>query len=79
VKILVKNFIIDHIFPAEHCFDLIDTHLFLRTKHGHSEVFEKMTDKSPSLLALGDKIVLIIAFEKRFLIELPPRSSWLSQ
>jgi hypothetical protein len=28
---------------------------------------------------LGDKIVPIIAFGRRFLVELPPRSSWLSQ
>jgi hypothetical protein len=33
-----------------------------RAKFGHSEVFEKMTDEWPSLLASGDKIVLIIAF-----------------
>jgi hypothetical protein len=38
-----------------------------------------MTDEWPPLLAPGDKIVPIIAFEIRFLIELPPRSSWLSQ
>jgi hypothetical protein len=30
-------------------------------------------------LASRDKIVPIIAFEKGFLVELPPRSSWLSQ
>jgi hypothetical protein len=30
-------------------------------------------------LAPGDKIVPIIAFERGFLVELPPRSSWLSQ
>jgi hypothetical protein len=33
----------------------------------------------PSLLAPRDKIVPIIAFGRRFLVELPPRSSWLSQ
>jgi hypothetical protein len=38
-----------------------------------------MTDEWPSLMAPGDKIVPIIAFVRRFLVELPPRSSWLSQ
>jgi hypothetical protein len=38
-----------------------------------------MTNERPSLLALGDKIVPIIAFGSRFLVELPPKSSWLSQ
>jgi hypothetical protein len=37
-----------------------------------------MTDAWP-LLAPGDKIVAIIAFGRGFLVELPPRSSWLSQ
>jgi hypothetical protein len=48
---------------------------FTRVRFGHSEVFEKMT----SLLAPGDKIVPIIAFGSRFLVELLPRSSWLIQ
>jgi ribonuclease HI len=43
------------------------------------EVFEKMTNECPSLLAPGDKIVLIIAFGRRFLVKLPPKRSWLSQ
>jgi hypothetical protein len=52
---------------------------FTRARFGHSEVFEKMSNEWPSLLAPGDKIVPIIAFGRRFLVELPPRSSWLSQ
>jgi hypothetical protein len=52
---------------------------FTRARFCHSEVFEKMTNKWPSFLAPGDKIVSIIAFGRRFLVELPPRSSWLSQ
>jgi hypothetical protein len=52
---------------------------FTRARFGHSEVFEKITDEWPSLLAPGDKIVPIIAFGRGFLVELPPRSSWLSQ
>jgi hypothetical protein len=38
-----------------------------------------MTDEWPSLLAPRDKIVPIIAVGRGFLVELPPRSSWLSQ
>jgi hypothetical protein len=52
---------------------------FTRARFGHSEVFEKMSNEWPSVLAPGDKIVPIIAFGRRFLVELPPRSSWLSQ
>jgi hypothetical protein len=52
---------------------------FTRARFDHSEVFENMTDEWPSLLAPGDKIVPIIAFGRGFLVELPPRSSWLSQ
>jgi hypothetical protein len=52
---------------------------FTRARFGHLEVFEKMTDEWPSLLAPGDKIVPIIAFGRNFLVELPSRSSWLSQ
>jgi hypothetical protein len=40
-----------------------------RARFEHSEVFEKMTDERPSFLA----------FERRFMFELPPRSYWLSQ
>jgi hypothetical protein len=50
---------------------------FTRARFGHSEVFEKMTDEWPSLLVAGDKIVPIIAFGRRFLVELSPRSPWL--
>jgi hypothetical protein len=46
-----------------------------RARLGHSEVFEKMTNEWPSLLAPRDTIVPIIAFGKRFLVEVPPRSS----
>jgi hypothetical protein len=49
-----------------------------RARFGHSEVFEKMTDEWSSLLAPGDKIAPIIAFGRRFLVELPPRSPLLS-
>jgi hypothetical protein len=38
-----------------------------------------MTDEWPSFLAPGDKIGFIIALGRGFLVELPPRSSWLSQ
>jgi hypothetical protein len=38
-----------------------------------------MTDKWSSLLAPGVKIIPTIAFGRGFLVELPPRSSWLSQ
>jgi hypothetical protein len=38
-----------------------------------------MTNEWPSLLAPEDKIVSIIAFGRRFSVELPPRSPWLSQ
>jgi hypothetical protein len=38
-----------------------------------------MNNEWPSLLAAGDKIVIIIAFERRFLVELQPRSSWQNQ
>jgi hypothetical protein len=34
---------------------------FARARFDHLEVFEKMTNKWPSILALGDKIVPIIA------------------
>jgi hypothetical protein len=52
---------------------------FTRARFGHSEVFPKMTDEWPSFLAPGDKIVHIIAFGRWFLVELPSRSTWLSQ
>jgi hypothetical protein len=52
---------------------------FTRAIFNHSEVFEKMTDEWQSLLVPGDKIVPIIAFGRGFLVELPPRSSWLRQ
>jgi hypothetical protein len=48
---------------------------FTRARFGHLDVFEKMTDEWPSLLAPEDKIVTIIAFGRGFLVELPPRSS----
>jgi hypothetical protein len=38
-----------------------------------------MTKELPSLLAPGVGIVPIIAFGRRFLVELPPRSHWLIQ
>jgi hypothetical protein len=38
-----------------------------------------MNNERPSLLAPGDKIVPIIAFGRRFLVEIRPRSFWLSQ
>jgi hypothetical protein len=38
-----------------------------------------MTNEWPSLLAPGDKTVPIIVFGRRFLVELLPRSSWISQ
>jgi hypothetical protein len=38
-----------------------------------------MTNERAYLLASGDKIVSIIAFGQRFLVELPPRCCWLSQ
>jgi hypothetical protein len=38
-----------------------------------------MTDEWSSLLVSGYKIVPIIAFGRKFLVELPPRSAWLSQ
>jgi hypothetical protein len=50
-----------------------------RTRFGHWVVFEKMTNEWPSFLAPEDKIFPIIAFGRRFLVELPPRSPWLSQ
>jgi hypothetical protein len=52
---------------------------FTRARFGYLEVFEKMTDEWLSFLAPRDKIVPIIAFGRRFLVELQPRSSWLSQ
>jgi hypothetical protein len=52
---------------------------FTRARFGNSEVFEKMTKEWPSLLAPRDKIVPIIAFGRRFLVEVLPRSSWLGQ
>jgi hypothetical protein len=45
---------------------------FTRARFGHSEVFEKMTNEWPSLLTSGDKIVPIITFGRRFLVELSP-------
>jgi hypothetical protein len=42
------------------------------------EVFEEMADEWPSLLAPRDKIVPTFAFRRGFLVELPPRSYWLS-
>jgi uncharacterized Zn-finger protein len=45
---------------------------FTQARFGHPEVFEKMTDEWPSLLASGPKIVPIIAFGRGFLVELPP-------
>jgi hypothetical protein len=41
--------------------------------------FRKDDDEWPFLLAPGNKIVPLTAFGKGFLVELPPRSSWLSQ
>jgi hypothetical protein len=58
---------------------LICSREFTRARFGHSEVFEKMTNEWPSFLTPEDKIVPIIAFGRRFLVELPPRSSWLSK
>jgi hypothetical protein len=52
---------------------------FTRARFGHSDVFEKMTDEWPTFLAPGDKLVPIIAFGRGFLVELPPKRSWLSQ
>jgi hypothetical protein len=49
------------------------------TIFGHLEVFEKITNEGPSLLTPGHKIIPIISFGRRFLVELPLRSSWLSQ
>jgi hypothetical protein len=40
---------------------------FYRARFNHSEVFEKMTNEWPSLLAPGDKIFPIIAFRRRLL------------
>jgi hypothetical protein len=37
------------------------------------ELFEKMNNELPSLMAPGDQIVPIIAFGRRFLVELPPK------
>jgi hypothetical protein len=45
---------------------------FTRAKFGHSEVFEKMTNEWPFLLAPADKIVPFIAFGRRFLVEFMP-------
>jgi hypothetical protein len=42
---------------------------FTRSRFGHSEVFEKMTNEWPSILAPRDKIVTIIAFGRGFLVE----------
>jgi hypothetical protein len=52
---------------------------FTRARFGHSEVFEKMTDEWPSALAPGDKLVLIIAFGRRIIVEFPPRTSEILQ
>jgi hypothetical protein len=52
---------------------------FTRARFGHSEVFDKLTNEWSSLLAPGDKIIPNIAFGRGFFVELPPRSSWLSQ
>jgi hypothetical protein len=52
---------------------------FTRARFGHLEVFEKMTDKWPSVLAPRDKIFPIFDFGRGSLVKLPPRSSWLSQ
>jgi hypothetical protein len=51
---------------------------FTRVRFGHSKVCEKMTNEWPYLLAQRDKIVPIIAFGRRFCVELPPRIPWLS-
>jgi hypothetical protein len=51
---------------------------FTGVRFGHSEIFKKMTDKWPSLLVPGDKIVLF-AFGGGFIVELPPRISWVRQ
>jgi hypothetical protein len=51
---------------------------FTRARFGHLEVFKKMSNEWPSLLTPGDKIVPIMAFGRRFLVELPSSSSWLS-
>jgi hypothetical protein len=42
---------------------------FTRARFGHSEVFEKMTNEWPSILAPGNKIVTFIAFGRGFLVE----------
>jgi hypothetical protein len=38
-----------------------------------------MSYEWPFILAPEDRIVPITAFGRRFLVELPPRSSWVSQ
>jgi hypothetical protein len=39
---------------------------FTRARFGHSEVFEKITDEWPSLLAPGDKTFLLLLLEGGF-------------
>jgi hypothetical protein len=50
---------------------------FKQAKEGHSEVFTKMTDKNPQLLAPSDKIESTNVFGRKFSVEFPSRTEWL--
>jgi hypothetical protein len=52
-------------------YKLICSGEFTRARFGHSEVFEKITKEWPTFIP-------IIAVGRRFIVEFPPRSSWLS-
>jgi hypothetical protein len=52
---------------------------FTRARFGHSDVFDKMTNEWPISSGPRGKLVPMFAFERRYLVKLPPKSSWLSQ
>jgi hypothetical protein len=50
---------------------------FKQARVGHSEVFTKMTEENPLLLAPSDKIEHTYVFGSKFSVELPSRTEWL--
>jgi hypothetical protein len=47
-----------------------------QTGAGHSEIFTRITEENPVLLAPSDKIELINVFGRKLSLEVPSRTSW---
>jgi hypothetical protein len=43
---------------------------------GHSEIFIRMTEENPVMLAPSDKIEPMNVFGREFSVEFPSRTSW---